>query len=125
MNKSLVVEYLDNGNFKLVDDFVFYLNDSRRFKIEKGFVTDFGSIPLIFQSIVSPVGKATKAYVLHDYLLSEMYKSNKQAVVSGIMLHNRRVCDRILYQALLQLKVNKIQAKLIYFCVRFYAFFKK
>lgn len=125
MNKSLIVEYLDNGNFKLIDDFVFYLDDTTSFKIEKGFVTDFGSIPLIFQSIVSPIGKATKAYVLHDYLLTEMYKSNKKAVVSGIMLNDRKVCDDILYKALLKLKVNAKQAKLIYYCVRIYALFKK
>lgn len=125
MNKSLIVEYLNDGNFKLVDDFKFYLNEKNIFTIRKGFITDFGSIPQFFQNIVSPIGKATKAYVLHDFLLSEMYKSNKQAVVNGILLNDRKICDDILYQALLRLKVNKIQAKLIYFCVRFYALFKK
>ena len=124
-DQSLIVEYLDNGNFRLIDDFVFYLDNDLFFKIEKGFVTDFGSIPLCFQNIISPIGNATKAYVLHDWLLYLYYLSNKKANINGIKLTSRKVCDKILYRALIKLKVNKVKAYIIYLCVRFYALFKE
>lgn len=36
--------------------------------IPEGFVTDLGSIPKIFQNLISPEGKPLRGYVLHDWL---------------------------------------------------------
>ena len=83
-NKDLIVKLKDFKEFELQEDFYFYfksdigleglaypdsLDRSLRYIIvPKGFSTDFGSVPQLFQGIISPVGNASKAYVLHDFL---------------------------------------------------------
>ena len=87
-NTTLKVAFVGRQNFQLIEDFNYVFKDLMSEKeliskgiakeagnlvyinIPKGFNTDFGSIPQLFQSLVSPIGSPTKAYVLHDYLLS-------------------------------------------------------
>lgn len=55
LNDKLVVEYVDNGNFRLIKDFNFYFSDNSFITIPKGFKTDFGSVLQIFQSTEAPI----------------------------------------------------------------------
>ncbi|MDE5926589.1 MAG: DUF1353 domain-containing protein [Helicobacter sp.] len=80
-------------------------------EVPKGFKTDFGSVPQLFQSLLSPVGKPTKAYVLHDYLCELAQEGHLK----------RKVADDVFLSALRILGIGKIQRVVIYASVRFYA----
>ncbi len=80
-------------------------------EVPKGFKTDFGSVPQLFQSLLSPVGKPTKAYVLHDYLCELAQEENLK----------RKVADDVFLSALRILGIGKIQRVVIYASVRLYA----
>ena len=47
--------------------------------IPAGFITDLGSIPKIFQNIISPAGKPLRAYLGHDHLYSTQMVNRKEA----------------------------------------------
>lgn len=117
-NKDLIVKLKGFKKFVLQRDFYFYFEFEDRqmqyIRVPKGFETDFGSVPQIFQCIISPIGKATKAYVLHDYLCF----LHKQGVIS------REACDEFFKIALLQLKIEPIRILLLHKSVRLYAIFK-
>ena len=83
--------------------------------IPQYFITDFASIPRVFWVIFSPYGKATQASVLHDY----MYSST---TLSGWFGSNasRYVADRMFYNNMLASGVPKVQAYLMYKCVRIF-----
>lgn len=68
----------------------------------EGFSTDFASVPRIFWSVVGPIGKHTKASVIHDWLYFHTAGSRKWAdqvfleamKVSGTPWWKRRLCYR-------------------------------
>ncbi|PZT48495.1 hypothetical protein B6S12_03975 [Helicobacter valdiviensis] len=121
-----------NERFILTDDFRFYFlqeleeeilvpllesgilkrdkNTPPFIEVPKNFITDFGSVPLIFQNIISPVGKPTKAYVLHDFL----------CVLSKKGKIDRKIADLLLKEACLALGVSKLKSFVIYYAVRFF-----
>ena len=107
--EPLVVTPLSDGvRWKLERSFVYDIGElggSDNIVVPKDFKTDFGSVPKIFWNIVSPIGKAVGAYVLHDYLYATQERS-------------RLVADAILLEALEVLKVNWFQRWLIYRGVR-------
>jgi hypothetical protein len=55
-------------NWKLLEP-VIYEGNHDTFKIPRGFVTDFASVPRIFFWLVPTYGIYTKAAILHDYLV--------------------------------------------------------
>ena len=130
-NKDLIVKLKDFKEFELQEDFYFYfkgdigleglaypdsLDRSLRYIIvPKGFSTDFGSVPQLFQGIISPVGNASKAYVLHDFLC--------------VLAHDGRLsranADRIFKEALKQVQVKPLMVDILYRAVRLYAFVKR
>ena len=130
-NKDLIVELKDFKEFELQEDFYFYfkgdigleglaypdsLDRSLRYIIvPKGFSTDFGSVPQLFQGIISPVGNASKAYVLHDFLC--------------VLAHDGRLsranADRIFKEALKQVQVKPLMVDILYKAVRLYDFVKR
>lgn len=130
-NKDLIVKLKDFKEFELQEDFYFYLpqavnldglghpcaeNSALHYVIvPKGFCTDFGSVPQLFQGIISPVGNASKAYVLHDYLC--------------VLAHDGRLsranADRIFKEALKQVQVKPLMVDILYRAVRLYAFVKR
>lgn len=131
-NKELITILREGKNFELLEPFYFYFdaksdsllglksevialeNGQVCIPVPKGFVTDFGSVPLLFQSLISPVGKPTKAYVLHDYLCT---LANKGAIA-------RKKADEVFLDGLRILGVGRIQRSVIYGGVRVYALFK-
>lgn len=130
-HKDLIVKLKDFKHFELQDDFYFYLpqevnleglgypcteNSALHYVIvPKGFCTDFGSVPQLFQGIISPVGNASKAYVLHDFL----------CVLSREGRLSRACADRIFKEALKQVNVKPLMREILYKAVRLYAFVKR
>lgn len=133
-NKDLIVKYRSDNLFELTQDMSFYFaeqsgklgslpefkkiiektgkyNEGLYLTIPKEFATDFGSIPQVFQALISPVGSASKAYVVHDYLIGLFYLG----VVS------RKTADEVFLLALKKLKVSKIKMYTLYGFVRFYS----
>lgn len=132
-NTTLKVAFVGRQNFQLIEDFNYVFKDLMieeeliskgiakeagnlvYINIPKGFNTDFGSIPQLFQSLVSPIGSPTKAYVLHDYLLS-LYLQGK--------ISKRKVCDKTFRTALRNEGVSMPRRSFMYLCVRAYSTYK-
>lgn len=96
--------------FKLAKSFEFYYdgpNGRETFVIPEGFVTDFASSPRILWSVFSPIGKQTKAALVHDFLYS--YE-----------LVDRETADKIFYEGMIVLGVNKYIAKSAYYSVKWW-----
>lgn len=133
-NKDLIVKYRSDNLFELTQEMSFYFKEQssnfsllKGFKdisehvnvyeeglalnVPQGFATDFGSIPQIFQAFISPVGNASKAYVIHDFLVTLYYK--------GVI--PRKTADDAFLYALKKLKVNKFKMYTLYGFVRFYS----
>ena len=81
------------------------VGSGERIEVPKGFLTDFGSVPQLFWNIVPPIGRATRAYVLHDFLYT-------------VQIYDRLKSDNILLEALKVLGVGWFQRWLIYRGVR-------
>ncbi|WDL74227.1 DUF1353 domain-containing protein [Helicobacter winghamensis] len=119
-----------------MEDFVFYfpaLNGVKNcaLRVEKGFKTDFGSVPQAFQSFVSPIGKPTKAYVLHDRLCvanakGEIWEKffNKLPRKYWNKPITRKEADKVFLEAMKTLGVGALKRYIIYFYVRLYAILK-
>lgn len=125
VSKDLITIYRNGDSFELYDDFYFvfdfdvtsigfnlenYLVDNNIIRVPKGFVTDFGSVPKIYQSIISPIGKSTKAYVVHDFLCG---RSNQGFIP-------RALADELFLEAMRILNVSKIERYLVWAWVRLY-----
>lgn len=130
-HKDLIVKLKDFKEFELQEDFHFYFKDNIKLEglgypcsldkevhyivVPKGFCTDFGSVPQLFQGIISPVGNASKAYVLHDFL----------CVLAREGRISRASADRIFKDALKQVNVKPLMREILYKAVRLYAFVKR
>lgn len=73
----------------------------------KGFVTDYASVPRGLWNLFPPNGKYAPAAVIHDYL----YRRT---------LLDRKVCDRVLLEAMELLGVSWVTRQLIYRAVRLF-----
>ena len=131
---TLKVAFVGRQNFQLIESFNYIFKDLMIEKeliskgiakeagnlvyidIPKGFNTDFGSIPQLFQSLVSPIGSPTRAYVLHDYLLN-LYLQGK--------ISKRKVCDKTFRTALKNEGVGMVRRSFMYLCVRAYSILKE
>lgn len=81
------------------------VGSGERIEVPKGQTTDFGSIPHIFWNLVSPIGKGTRAYVLHDYLYT-------------VQVYTRKKSDDVLLEALGVLGVSWLTRWAVYIGVR-------
>lgn len=70
-------------------------------KVNKGFITDFASIPRFLWVLLPPLGRYAKAAVVHDYLVSNRKLDYKTSA-------------KIFYNAMLVLGVNQTKAFLMY-----------
>ncbi len=78
--------------------------------VPDAFETDFASVPRLLWWLVPPLGRYAKATVIHDYLY-----------VTGEL--SRALADKVLYQAMLDLRVNVWLARIIHAAVRAWGFF--
>src|SRR5258708_22686941 len=98
---ELSIKGRDGRNFKVTEDFTYTAQNGEVITIPIGADTDGLSSPRLIWQLIPPFGKPWKAAVLHDYLYRRTRMSKKR-------------CDEILYEAMLYLKVNKAEAKVIY-----------
>ena len=86
-----------------------YQDDKLGIKITvpKGAKTDFASIPRIFWPILPPVGRYSRAAVVHDYL----YRHG---------LFTRKDCDLVFLHAMGELNVAKWKRIIMYRAVRLF-----
>lgn len=80
------------------------------FTIPVGFVTDFGTIPKLFQWIAHPRGTSDRAFVVHDWLC-----------ISQII--PQIITDKILQQIMAIDGTPRVERDLIYISVRLYDIF--
>jgi hypothetical protein len=92
---------------ELLTDHDLWLIATRR-AIARG-VTDGGSIPQAFRWLINPWGDGAKPFALHD----DGYKTQGWY---GRM--NRKAVDDLLYEALIAVRVEPVQAKIIHAAVR-------
>ena len=89
-----------------IEDVFTYRSSKGEFSVLPGFITDGASVPRVFWSYASPFsGRHVAAVILHDALYAVHYR-------------NRKVCDKILYEALIDLGIRKSKAWLMYRSVR-------
>ena len=90
--------------------FEYHTNGGEIVSVPVSFRTDFASVPWFFRRVVPATGRYNEATVIHDYLC---FLSNK-------MQYNRRKADRIFYEAMIDLEVNKLKCFIIWSGVRAY-----
>jgi hypothetical protein len=99
LHQSLTFEYKVNGG-------------GLKITVPKDFETDFASIPRIFWSIMPPVGRYSKAAVLHDYLYH-------------LPNCSRFLADALFREAMKQLGVSLWKRLVIFYSVRFFGWMFK
>ena len=64
---------LKDKPFEVLESFEYYSikYDGLMVNIPKGYRTDFASTPRVFWSFIPPVGRYSKAAVIHDYMIDE------------------------------------------------------
>jgi hypothetical protein len=65
--------YVGRGEYRVTNDSV-YVGKHQRLPIRRGFLTDLATSPRIFWAWIPPFGVYEKAAVLHDWLLSLLWK---------------------------------------------------
>lgn len=108
-------------SFALLDDYVYIDSDNTTWLVPKGFTTDLASIPRwIFWWQFKCVNWAA---ILHDY----GYKNHQLIrLVDGKhkkIRVNRKICDRLFYEACIELGISRIESKLFYWAVHLFGRF--
>ena len=94
--------------FVLQKKFVYHvgkINSGHNIVVEKGFRTDFASIPRIFRIVFDRIGTHSKAAMVHDKLYDSKITSRKRA-------------DDIFFEAMCVYNVNVIKKWVFYLSVR-------
>lgn len=86
------------------------IGDKITVQIPKGFTSDGDSIPRLLRWVFPPFYKWTDSAIIHDFL----YKTQ---------FIDRKVCDEIFLECMLEDGVNKIVSYLFYFSVRLFGRF--
>jgi hypothetical protein len=107
--QALIVTPLDDGqNWVVLGEFGYDVGEEDSgdtIMVERGFVTDFASIPRLLWVIFPKWGKYGNAAVIHDWLYWVQTRSRKES-------------DAIMLEAMGILRVSKITRHLIYRAVR-------
>lgn len=102
------IQLEDGKSWKVQQPFVYIYNENGTYYeilIPQGFITDYGSIPQIFQNIIPKNDEMSGAYVVHDLIYaSEMF--------------SRSLCDDILLKAFQELGASWIKRNIVYSAVR-------
>ena len=96
---------VDMRRWRLNNDVTVCLENGRCFRIPRGFITDFASVPRILWWLFPPMGRYGKAALVHDYLYYTKEVSRAEA-------------DRIFLEAMLMMGVGKLTAYTMYLAVR-------
>ena len=111
---ELKIKPTKNGKWELLEKFEYKigsLDSNEIIIIDKGFVTNFASVPRIFWSIYPPYSpEYGKVAVLHDGMYS-------------VKLFSRRKCDRIFKEAMEVLWASWFTRNIIWLSVRLFGRF--
>ena len=113
----LRLEYIDQDEWEILEEFDYYLDDYQIevIRVPKGFITDFASIPRILWNILPPAGPYGKAAVIHDYL----YQSGGK--ISGrVKCYTKVESDIIFREAMKVLGVGWLKRTLMYQAVKIF-----
>lgn len=83
------------------------IGDKTKVQIPKGFISDGASVPRLLWAIFPPFHRYTESAIIHDFL----YKTQ---------FIDRKDCDKIFLDCMLEDGVNKIVAYLFYYNVRLF-----
>lgn len=99
-----------NDLWELRSTIVVRLSNGDYVTIPYGFVTDFASVPKLFWSAISPIGKTKLASLIHDYIYVTQ-------------IYDRDFADKEFYKWLQFLQPNKyVRNKVMYYCVNFFGY---
>ncbi|MEM9213525.1 MAG: DUF1353 domain-containing protein [Cyanobacteria bacterium P01_F01_bin.150] len=80
-----MLKFLDyasgSKHFELIEPFNHYVGHDGSddvISVPAGFQTDFASVPCVFWPILPPVGRYSKAAVIHDYLCAQYEECHYQ-----------------------------------------------
>lgn len=114
-NRKLTVTQYSSGLWKVAIEFTYSFISKKgvmqKITVDKGFLTDFASVPRIFWSILPPTGKYTQAAVLHDFLYKNGWRLG----------YSRFRSDKIFLSAMKTQKVKKWKIYVMFFAVRIFA----
>lgn len=101
LNKEGRRIYVLNNSFPYCDKLT-----GQVFVVQKGFVTDFTSVPWFGRSLIDPEGPTARAALIHDWLYA-IGEKNK-----------RKEADDIFYRAMIKYGVDDTKARIAYNAVR-------
>lgn len=107
---ELQVKSYTNYKWQLTAPLYFYFDEKHKDEgvlVKEGFVTDFATVPRLIWSIIPPLGRYTKAAVLHDYLYENPH-----------LVKNKKEADKIFLQAMEILGVERWKRTIMYLSVR-------
>lgn len=99
----------------LNEDFAYEIGDVNSgdwVSVQRGFITDFASVPSFLWAFFAPWGKHGNAAVLHDWLYW------KHATNEGEI--SRRYADHVFLESMRAMKVNRFKARLMWGAVRLF-----
>jgi len=101
---------LKDKPFEVDEEFMFYSEVYKDMEIVVpiGYRSDFASIPRIFRTMLSSVGRYSKAAVVHDYMIDEMTEVGMKKI------------NKLFLEGMEVLGVGKVTRYTIYNGVRFY-----
>ncbi len=110
---DLITKIQDDGSWRLQRSFTYYFGSKEsdyKVVINRGFITDFASIPSFLWSVLHPVDPDyAKASVVHDYL----YRHNP-------VIFSKKVSDAIFFEAMEVLNAPKWKKWILYLAVCFF-----
>ena len=119
MSKKITVTLVNmHYLFALAEDFekeIIFNKVKTVVSVNKGFLTDFASVPEALWFWISPFGKHQEAALLHD----KLYSTGGQ--LKGLKnFLTRKEADELFYEVMLKDGVNKVKAKLMKLGVRLF-----
>ena len=103
--------------YSAIDVHFDYLGLHYDIKIPMNFVSNYGTIPMIFRNIIPNCGNVDMGYLVHDWLYdTDFLKYNPQYVNL-----DKNDADIILRNILIDRGMNIIKANIVYQAVRFFA----
>lgn len=98
--------------FTLIDDVTFRARGGHRYTARKGLETDIATIPHTLWSVIAPFGRQSLPSIVHDQECSDVRAKPNQR--SRPRRHERRAIDARLLDALLEQRVPRFRAAMMW-----------
>jgi hypothetical protein len=108
-SSKLIVSQVSDGIWMVERSFRFFMGEDidNFVTVPKGFITDFASVPRILWPILPPSGQYAQAACVHD----KLYQTHERS---------RAECDKIFFEGMKVLKVEKWKMVIMYWSVRLF-----